>query len=87
MKRSVSSPGLSSASTARCRTSRAMSNDRSQDQPSAVLKATTFGAAATLLLMAKKWIKLADEKAHTDAQMQEQLGDFNRRQLFGASDE
>jgi hypothetical protein len=44
-------------------------------------------AAATLLLMAEKWIKLADEKAYTDAHMQEQLGDFNRRQLFGASDE
>ena len=44
-------------------------------------------AAATLLLMAEKWIKLADEKAHTDAHMQEQLGGFKRRQLFGASDE
>jgi hypothetical protein len=44
-------------------------------------------AAATFLLMAEKWIKLADEKAHGDAHMQEQLGNFNRRQLFGASDE
>jgi hypothetical protein len=44
-------------------------------------------AAATFLLMAEKWIKLADEKAHADAHMEEQLGDFNRRQLFGATDE
>jgi hypothetical protein len=41
--------------------------------------------AATFLLMAEKWIKLADEKARGDADMLEQLGDFNRRQLFGAS--
>jgi hypothetical protein len=39
-------------------------------------------AAVTFLLMAEKWIKLADEKAHSDARIQEQLGDFNRRQLF-----
>jgi hypothetical protein len=52
------------------------------ERPHAVLP-----QAATFLSMAEKWIKLADEKAHGDAHMQEQLGDFNRRQLFGASDE
>jgi hypothetical protein len=38
-------------------------------------------AAATFLLMAEKWIKLADANAH----LQEQLIDFNRQQMFGDS--
>jgi hypothetical protein len=43
-------------------------------------------AAATFLLMAEKWIKLADEKASTDARAQAQLIDFKRRQMFDNSD-
>jgi hypothetical protein len=39
-------------------------------------------AAATFLLMAEKWIRLADEKAHTDDRLQDQLSDFNPRQMF-----
>ena len=44
-------------------------------------------AAATFLLMAEKWIKLADEKADASDHMQEQLIDFNRRQMFDNSEQ
>ena len=43
-------------------------------------------AAATFLLMAEKWIKLADQMARTDAHLQNQLIDFNRRQMFDNSE-
>ena len=44
-------------------------------------------AAATFLLMAEKWIKLAEEKARADIRMHEQLFDFNSRQMFDNSDQ
>jgi hypothetical protein len=44
-------------------------------------------AAASFLLVAEKWIKLADEKAHDDTQLKDQLIDFNRRQMFDNSDQ
>jgi hypothetical protein len=44
-------------------------------------------AAATFLLMAEKWIKLADAKAHADAHLKEQLIDFNHQQMFGDSEQ
>ena len=36
--------------------------------------------------MAEKWIKLAHQIACTDAHLQNQLIDFNRRQMFDTSD-
>jgi hypothetical protein len=36
--------------------------------------------------MAEKWIKLADQMARTDAHLQNQLIDFNRRQMFDNSE-
>jgi hypothetical protein len=43
-------------------------------------------AAATFLLMAEKWIKLADQIARTDAHLQDQLIGLNRRQMFDNSE-
>jgi hypothetical protein len=48
-------------------------------------KSTDKNAAATLLGMARKWLEVADEQ-EAQSELNTDLAEFNRKQMFGRTD-